>query len=120
MSASGNTKTPLKIHQLALLLHMQKTSRLVGALLHDERVASWRKLSFIGILLALVVAIFVPEAAADITTALIPVLNLFGVPAEILGEAGIDWAVLAVAAFNLLHLFPTDIVGEHYDRLFRR
>jgi hypothetical protein len=39
-----------------------------------------------------------------------------GIPAE----ATLDWAVLGVAAFNLLKLFPRDVVGEHYDRLFRK
>lgn len=120
MSAPRNTKTRPQIHQIALLLHIHKTSRLIGALMSDQRIASWRKVSFIGILLALLAALLVPEAAADIATALIPVFNLFGVPPEILGEAGIDWTVLAVAAFNLLRLFPMDIVGKHYDHLFRR
>lgn len=116
---SPPNKAPGKIRQLAMLFHIQKTTRLVGALLHDERVAGWRKFSFIGVIALLLLAMLVPEFTADIATGLIPVLNIFGLPVEIVTEAGVDWAVLGVAAFQLLKLFPADIVGEHYDRLFR-
>jgi hypothetical protein len=44
-------------------------------------------------------------------------------PVEILElplDGAIDWVTFAVATFSLLKLFPKEIVGEHYDRLFRR
>ena len=42
-------------------------------------------------------------------------VNALGLPTEF----AIDWIFVSVAAFNLLKLFPAEIVGEHYDRLFR-
>jgi hypothetical protein len=74
---------------------------------------------YVGALGTLLVALLFPEALGDLI-AFIGLPGLGGI-ADLLGiptEAGFDWIAFAVAAYNLLRLFPTDIVGEHYDRLF--
>ncbi|MBF6589532.1 MAG: hypothetical protein IVW57_03240 [Ktedonobacterales bacterium] len=115
----GATTSRSRLSQFALLLHMRKTGMLVMAVLRDARVHPFRKLAFVGSLGVLLAAVLVPEIFTDVATFLVPVLGLFGVPLEIGGEIGVDWLIFGVAAFNLLRLFPADIVGEHYDRLFR-
>jgi hypothetical protein len=106
--------------QLSLLFHIRKTFSLVGAVLQDERVHWLPKIVFLSCIGALLLAVVAPEAMADLVAALgLPGLGLgldaLGLPVD----ATIDWAAFAVAAFNLLRLFPAQIVGEHYDRLFR-
>ncbi|MFI5273469.1 MAG: hypothetical protein ACHQ4H_10605 [Ktedonobacterales bacterium] len=104
----------------ALLFHFRKTFSLIGAVLHDARVHWLPKTIFLTCLGALLAAVLFPEVAAD-TLALIGIPGL-GALFDALGlpiDASIDWAAFSVAAFNLLKLFPTDIVGEHYDSLFR-
>jgi hypothetical protein len=100
-------------------LHFPKTAALATALLQDARVHWLPKLLFVGSIIALLIALFFPEAAAEVVGLGIPgvgwILDALGIPVD----ATIDWVVLAVAAFNLLRLFPREIVGEHYDRLFR-
>jgi hypothetical protein len=116
---SGAT-TKSRLSQISLLLHIRKTGMLVAAIMRDERVHPFRKIAFVGILGSLLAMILFPEVLGDIATSFIPVLNAIGLPIEIPTEAGLDWMFFAVAAFNLLRLFPVEIVGEHYDRLFRR
>lgn len=104
----------------ALILHIRKTLALSSAVLNDTRVHWLSKSVYVGSIGMLLAALFFPEMVGDL-------LAFFGLPglgafADILGvpaEAGFDWIAFAVAAYNLLHLFPTDVVGEHYDRLFR-
>lgn len=103
-----------------LIFHVRKTVALTGAVLQDARVSLFSKSLYVGCIGALLAALFFPEAVGDL-------LAFFGLPgvggiADMLGipaEAGFDWIAFAVAAYNLLRLFPSDIVGEHYDRLFR-
>jgi hypothetical protein len=104
------------VNPLSMLLHLGKTFALTGAVLSDRRVHWLPKFAFIGLIGALMAGLLFPEMAVDVL-GVIPTagLDLLGIPAE----AGIDWMVFGVAAFNLLKLFPADIVGEHYDRLFR-
>lgn len=101
-----------------LLFHSIKIVKLVGAVLKDRRVSILRKGAFLGIVGLLLGALLFPELFADALTLITPLLPLEIL--EIPADATIDWVAFVVAAFTLLKLFPTEIVGEHYDRLFRR
>ncbi len=105
------------LNPLSMLLHLGKTFALTGAVLSDRRVSWLPKIAFVGLIGALVAGVIFPEMAVDVL-GLIPTagLDLLGIPAE----AGLDWMIFGVAAFNLLKMFPADIVGEHYDRIFRK
>jgi hypothetical protein len=101
-----------------LVFHLFKTGKLVAALLSDQRVHIVRKAGYLGILGLILLIPVLPEVAGQIITVLSPLL-----PAEIVElplDGTIDWVTFAVASFSLLKLFPKEIVGEHYDRLFRR
>lgn len=100
-----------------LVFHVVKTSKLVGAVMTDGRVPVIRKLAYLGVVGLMLAVLLFPEVFGDLV-ALIAFL-----PADILGipaEGAFDWVAFAVASFSLLKLFPAEIVGEHYDRLFRR
>lgn len=101
-----------------LVFHFFKTIRLVGEVLWDRRVSLLRKAAFvagIGILLAL---LLFPEALGDGATLLAALFPLLGV--EVPAEGALDWLAFALASFSLLSVFPKEIVGEHYEQLFRR
>ena len=108
------------VRQASLLFHLGKTAALITAIMKDVRVHWLPKLFFFAALGALLLALLFPESMVDISAVFAPVVgwafDAVGIPAE----ATLDWAVLGVAAFNLLKLFPRDVVGEHYDRLFRK
>jgi len=110
-------KTPSGINPLSMLLHLGKTFALTGAVLSDRRVHWLPKFAFVGLIVVLIAGLIFPEIAVDVIAA-IPTagLDLLGIPAE----AGFDWVIFGVAAFNLLKLFPADIVGEHYNRFFHK
>lgn len=116
----SQTTAQSTVRSASLLFHMGKTATLIAAIMRDARVHWLPKFFFVGALGALLLALLFPESIVDISGAFAPVVgwafDAVGIPAE----ATLDWAVVAVAAFNLLKLFPTDIVGEHYDRLFRK
>ena len=100
-----------------LVFHVVKTSKLVGSVMTDGRVPVIRKLAYLGVVGLMLAVLLFPEVFGDLV-ALIAFL-----PADILGipaEGAFDWVAFAVASFSLLKLFPAEIVGEHYDRLFRR
>lgn len=104
----------------ALILHIRKTVALSAAVLNDARVHWLSKSLYVGSIGMLLAALFFPEMLGDLLAFIgLPglggIADLLGIPAE----AGFDWIAFAVAAYNLLRLFPTEIVGEHYDRLFR-
>jgi len=104
----------------ALILHVRKTVALTASVLNDARVHWLSKSLYIGSITVLLAALLFPESVGDLIAFFgIPgvggIADIFGIPAE----AGFDWVAFAVAAYNLLRLFPTEIVGEHYDRLFR-
>jgi hypothetical protein len=101
-----------------LVFHSFKTVKLVGAVLRDKRVALVRKIAYLGLIAGLLVLVLFPEALGDLVTAVTPFFPLIGI--EIPAEGTIDWLVFALATFSLLKIFPKEIVGEHYDRLFRR
>ncbi len=100
-----------------LVFHFVKTSKLVGALITDRRVPVLRKVAYIGVVGFLLAALLFPELFVDVVAlfAFFPA-DIPGIPAE----GAFDWVAFAVASFSLLKLFPAEIVGEHYDRLFRR
>jgi hypothetical protein len=116
-TTGATQKASSGVNPLSMLLHLGKTFALTGAVLSDRRVHWLPKIAFLGVIGALVAGLIFPEMAVDVLGA-IPTagLDMLGIPAE----AGIDWVVFGVAAFNLLKLFPADVVGEHYDRLFRK
>ena len=68
----------------------------------------------------MLLALLFPESAAELLGLGVPgigwAFDALGIPVD----ATLDWAVLGVAAFNLLKLFPKEVVGEHYDQLFQK
>jgi hypothetical protein len=103
-----------------LLFHIQKTTALVGSVLQDGRVSWVSKSLFLTCITALLGAIILPELGIDVAAffglpGIGAVLDMLGLPVD----ASFDWVAFSVAAYNLLKLFPAEIVGEHYDRLFR-
>jgi hypothetical protein len=119
-TANSETTTQGNVKPTSLLFHLGKTSALVSAIMQDARVHWLPKVFFFGALGALLLALLFPESIVDISGIFAPVVgwafDAVGIPAE----ATLDWAVLGVAAFNLLKLFPKEIVGEHYDHIFRK
>ena len=119
-ATNAQPTTQSTVRQASLLFHMGKTAALVNAIMKDARVHWLPKFFFFGVLGALLLALLFPESAAEIIGLGIPGigwgLDAIGIPVD----ATVDWAVLGVAAFNLLKLFPKEVVGEHYDRLFHK
>lgn len=120
-SATNSQPTTTKtVRQASLLFHLGKTAALIAAIMKDVRVHWLPKLFFFGVLGALLLALLFPESAAELFGLGIPgigwAFDALGIPID----ATIDWAVLGVAAFNLLKLFPKEVVGEHYDSLFHK
>src|SRR5262245_29247677 len=107
------------VNGLALFFHLRKTVALTEAVLKDSRVHWVPKVAFVTGVGTLLLALVFPELIADLIALDIPgigwAFDALGLPTEF----AIDWVVVSVAAFNLLKLFPAEIVGEHYDRLFR-
>src|SRR5690348_10378746 len=101
-----------------LVFHLPKTIRLVGTVLWDGRVSLLRKGAFVGGMGLLLVLLFVPELVGDGVTLLSPLFSLIGV--ELPAEGAIDWLAFTLASFSLLKVFPTEILGEHYEQLFGR
>lgn len=99
-----------------LIFHLVKTGKLVAAILSDSRVHIVRKIAYLGSVGLLLAILLFPEALAEVATAFTVVFPFLELPAD----ASIDWVAFAVATFSLLKFFPKEIVGEHYDRLFRR
>lgn len=99
-----------------IFFHAIKTSQLVGALSKDRRVPIIRKVCFFGIILALVLILLFPDAIDEtiLSVALPFVGTILGVPLDV----GFDWIALALVSVSLLRIFPTDVVSEHYQRLF--
>ena len=119
--SSGSTayRSP---NPVAMLFHFVKTFSLTGSLLADPRVHPARKAVFVTIVGALAAAALGVEGVGELVTQVLNVIPGLGLVlgiGEVPVDAAVDWVLVAVAAFNLLRLFPADIVGEHYDRLFR-
>jgi hypothetical protein len=112
-AATQSHKQPKKSD---LIFHLFKTVKLVGAVLKDKRVAVLRKIVYLGAIGCLLAAVLFPETVGDLFSAIFPPLLGIELPAE----GAVDWLFFALATFSLLKLFPKDIVGEHYESLFRR
>jgi hypothetical protein len=120
-----DTKTASRTipNPVQMLLHVFKTVALAGSLLADPRIHPGRKAAFVVILGLLIAAAFGVEGVGEVLTQVLNFIPGLGVAlgvGELPVDAAVDWVLVAVVAFNLLKLFPADIVGEHYDRLFRR
>ena len=104
---------------LSLFFHLRKTVALAEAVLKDSRVHWVPKVAFVTGVGTLLLALIFPELIIDLIGLEIPgigwAFDALGLPTEF----AVDWIFVSVAAFNLLKLFPAEIVGEHYDRLFR-
>jgi riboflavin transporter FmnP len=101
-----------------MLFHSIKTLALTGSVLQDARVHPARKAVFLTAMGVLIAAALGVEGAAELVNA-IPFVGQFIGLGELPVDAVVDWVVVSVAAFNLLKLFPANVVGEHYDRIFR-
>jgi hypothetical protein len=102
-----------------LFFHLRKTVKLAQAVLEDSRVHWVPKVAFVTGVGTLLLALIFPELITDLVALGVPgvgwAFDALGLPTEF----AMDWVFVSVAAFNLLKLFPAEIVGEHYDRLFR-
>lgn len=116
-ATSPRSRTRGGANPLSMLVHGGKTVKLIGAVMADPRVHWSHKFAFVGTIGALLAALLFPELLADAGLGAITagLFDMVGIPAE----AGIDWTLFAMFAFNLLKLFPADIIAEHYDRIFR-
>ncbi|HEV2236473.1 MAG TPA: hypothetical protein VGR57_07395 [Ktedonobacterales bacterium] len=107
---------------IAMLFHVFKSMSLAVSLLVDPRVHPARKAVFITVIGALIAAAVGVEGIGEAVTQVLnifPGLGVFIGAGEIPVDVTVDWVLVAAALFNLLRLFPREIVGEHYDRLFR-
>ena len=102
----------------ALLIHLIKTLKLIGALLKDRRVPFVRKILFFGSILFLLVLLLFPDIFGEVFLSFVmPVVGtILGVPVD----AGFDWVVFAIAVVGLLRVFPPEMVSEHYQRIFHK
>jgi hypothetical protein len=110
----SHTQMPTRPNPVQLLFHVGKTSRLAGSILADPRVTVYRKVLFIGSIFLLLVALIAPETIGDAASSFIfPILGI-----ELPSEAALDWIAVVIAAFNMLKVFPEQVVADHYQRLF--
>ncbi len=108
---------------LSMAFHLFRTFSLAGSLLGDRRIHPVRKILFVTILGIFVAAALGFDVITEIVTQalnIIPGLGALLGLGELPVDAVVDWVVVAVVAFNLLKLFPREIVGEHYDRIFKQ
>lgn len=99
-----------------MIFHVGRTSRLAGALLRDPHISIFRKIFFLGAIAGLILALALPESVGELASTILPFI---GPAIGLSGDIAIDWVAATVIGFNLLRIFPPEIVGEHYDRLFR-
>ncbi len=99
-----------------IFLHFVKTGKLIGALFTDRRVPLVRKILFIITVAVLLLVLIFPDVIGEIgLSAALPLVGtVLGVPID----AGFDWTAFALLAVNLLHVFPADLVTEHYNNIF--
>lgn len=118
MPASSNTNTKgtatSRLGAMQSIVHLPRTLKVAGNVMKDTRVNILPKIMFVGGIVALLVALLTPEALVELV-AFIPglgdLLAVIGIPID----GAIDWLALGLAAFNLMKLFPQDVVNEHYD-----
>lgn len=101
-----------------IFLHVVKTLKLIGALMTDRRVPLWRKMFFFGSIAGLLIILLFPDALneAVLSTVLPLAGTVLGVPLDV----GFDWMAFAFAVVTLFHLFPAELVAEHYRQIFGR
>lgn len=104
--------------RLDVFFHMIKTSRLIGELSKDRRISIARKIFFFGMIIALLVVLFFPDFFDEAFLSIVmPLLGtILGIPLD----AGFDWIAFTLAIVSLLRIFPAEIVGEHYQHVFRK
>lgn len=102
--------------RLDIFLHGFKTARLIKALIVDRRVSVFKKALFMGSIAAIVAILLFPDAINE--TTLSTVLPLVGTIIGVPLDAGFDWIAFTLVAVNLLRFFPSEIVSEHYTRIF--
>ena len=86
------------------------------SLLIDGRVPVVRKVVFLATIIGLAVLLIFPDVfnEAFLSTVLPLVGTVLGIPID----AGFDWVTFALATMGLLHVFPTELVAEHYESIF--
>lgn len=104
--------------RLDILFHGFKTVRLIKALMVDRRVSAFKKVLFAGTIAAIIAILLFPDAINE--TILSTVLPLVGTVIGVPLDAGFDWIAFTLVAVNLLRYFPSEIVSEHYSRIFEK
>jgi hypothetical protein len=99
-----------------IFFHFFKTGNLVSSLIKDRRVSVGRKVGFFIAIAALIAILLFPDILDEtvLSFALPLVGTILGIPID----AGFDWVAFALVAVSLLKIFPKEIVGEHYKRIF--
>jgi hypothetical protein len=99
-----------------VFFHFIKTGKLVGALSRDRRIAIWRKIIFFSAIIALLVVLLFPDFIDEaVLSVVLPIVGTFlGIPLD----AGFDWMAFALFSVSLLHIFPAEVVTEHYQKIF--
>ena len=122
-SDSGLAPQHGRPNPLAMVFHLFRTFALGGSLLSDRRIHPVSKVAFVALLGVVIAAALGVDVAAEVITQglnIIPGLGVLLGIGEFPVDAVVDWVLVAVVAFNLLKLFPAQIVGEHYDRIFHK
>ena len=104
--------------RFALFLHAIKTLKLIGALLKDRRISFVRKTLFFGSILFILALLVFPDVFGEVFLSVaLPLVGTFlGIPID----AGFDWVVFAMVVVSLLRVFPSELVSEHYRRIFQK
>jgi hypothetical protein len=116
--SSTYQQTMLHPRTFDVFFHILKTGKLIIALLTDGRISLIRKGFFIGSLGFLLVLLIFPDILGEfVISTLLPLIGtVMGIPLD----AGFDWVAFALAIVSLLHVFPAELVTEHYLRIFRQ
>jgi hypothetical protein len=99
-----------------MIQHPIQTVRFMDALRRDPRVSGVQKLLYVGPLLALLIALLLPEGIVAVGVALL--VPLVGPLVNVPADGVLDWFALGLAAYALLGILPSRIVAEHHARLF--
>ncbi len=101
---------------ISSIVHLPRTLKVARNVLGDARVNVLPKIMFVGGIVALLAALFTPEAFAE-TVNLIPGLGQLLGALELPVDGAVDWIALGIAALNLMRLFPQEVVDEHYNNV---
>ena len=101
---------------IILVFRFRKTIHLIVALLRDKRIATWRK-GIVGFGVGIMIAWIIFPLGEGILGIILPFVGfLLGIPADLLT----DWTLFAIITIQLLKIFPTDIVAEQYENIFKK